>query len=80
MQLTSNIYNAFFNVTPSDKDQLNCRGIYIGGDGNIALATTVDGLSVVLLGVKAGTILPIALDGGRIMATGTTATAIVTLQ
>ena len=79
MQLTFLNFGVFKAVTPSDTILLTCRAIYIGGAGNIALS--VDGVtpSVVITAPPVGTILPILLEQGRVMATGTTATAIVAL-
>lgn len=79
-QITSPIYTAFNSVTPSDTTRVNCRGIYIGGAGNIALSIDGTTAAVTITAPPVGTILPIALDQGRIMATNTTATLIVALN
>lgn len=79
MQLNFATYSGFAAVTASDTTRVNCRAIYIGGAGNIALS--IDGATTaVTFAVIAGQILPIALDQGRIMTTNTTATGIIALQ
>ena len=78
MQQTVMTYGSFQTVTPSDTTLINCRAIFIGGAGNITISK--DGSSTgVLFAVIAGQILPVMLDQGRIMSTGTTATGIVAL-
>lgn len=64
-------------VTPSDTVNLpaGCRGIYVGGTGNIN-AVGADGVAVVFA-VTAGDIVPIGPV--RVNATSTTATSIVAL-
>jgi hypothetical protein len=73
-------YGGFAAVTPSDTTLINCRAIYIGGAGNIALSTSPGAAAVTFTAPPVGMILPITLDGGRIMATNTTATLIVALM
>lgn len=80
MQLLPATYSSFAAVTPSDSTAVTCRAIWVGGAGNIALSTSSTASAVTIEGVAAGTVLPIALDGGRIMSTSTTATKIVALQ
>jgi hypothetical protein len=80
MQITSPIYTSFKAVTPSDSTLVNCRAIYIGGAGNIALSIDGTTAAVTITAPPVGTILPIALDSGRIMSTNTTATNIVAFQ
>jgi hypothetical protein len=65
-------------VTTSDTDNLpaGCRGLYVGGDGDIAVVGD-DGTAVTFEGVTAGTILP--LCARRVNETNTTATLIVAL-
>lgn len=60
-------------IVPDDTQDLAfmSRGIYIGGAGNL-VCVTVSGSVGVLVGLVAGTILPIRAT--RVMATGTTAT------
>ncbi len=79
MQLTFGTYASFSPVTPSDTTLINCRAIYIGGAGNIALSIDGSTTAVTITAPPVGTILPISLDRGRIMATNTTATLIVAL-
>jgi hypothetical protein len=80
MQLTgSPSFGPGFAVTPSDSTLVNCRALWVGGTGALAVATQT-GTAVTLSAVPAGTLIPIALDQGRVMATNTTATLIVALQ
>lgn len=79
MQLLPATYTSFAAVTPSDTTLINCRGIFVGGSGNLALSINGTTAAVTMLNVMAGTLLPIALDAGRIMSTNTTATQIVAL-
>ncbi|HWT40954.1 MAG TPA: hypothetical protein VN081_06875 [Dongiaceae bacterium] len=80
MQITSPIYHSFASVTPSDTTLVNCRAIYIGGAGDIALSIDGSTTAVTIKAPPVGTILPIELNGGRIMSTNTTATNIVALS
>lgn len=66
-------------VTPSDTVEITCRGIYVGGAGNVAVKQK-GGSAVTFTAPPVGTVLPISLDQGQIMATGTTATLLVALQ
>lgn len=65
-------------VTPSDSTPLthDAQALWIGGAGNVVVIT-VQGQTVTLSGVAAGTILPIAVS--QVKATNTTATLIVAL-
>ena len=67
-----------FAVTPADgADQAQvCRAIWIGGSGDLKV-TTRGGDTFTLVGVPAGTLLP--LRATRIWSTGTTATNLVAL-
>lgn len=67
-------------VTPSDTTLINCRALWVGGLGNVAVAASGSAAAVTLNAVPAGTLIPIALDQGRVMATNTTATLIIALQ
>jgi hypothetical protein len=69
----------FFAVTPSDSASLpnKPRALYVGTAGNLAIRNTTDGVTVTLVGVPAGSLLPVRPD--RVMATGTTASNIVAL-
>lgn len=66
-------------ITPDDDNDLPsiCRGIYVGGEGDIALIAAGDSSAVTLVGVLAGTVLPI--QARRVLETGTTATNLVAL-
>ena len=80
MQLTgSPSFGPGAAVTPSDTTLINCRALWVGGAGAVAIATQT-GTAVTLSAVPAGTLIPIALDQGRVMSTNTTATLIVALQ
>lgn len=65
-------------VTAHDSTNLvmPCRGIFVGGAGNI-VAVMLDDTTCTFTGVPAGTILPIVAK--RINATNTTATNMVAL-
>ncbi len=65
-------------VTPHDSNNipLGCRGIWVGGAGNLA-AVGQDGTVITIASVPAGTVVPIAPI--RINSTNTTATNIVAL-
>ena len=52
-----------------------CRGVYIGGDGNLTVILEDDVLPTTFVGVVAGSLLPIRVS--RVMSTNTTATNIV---
>lgn len=67
-----------YAVVPNDAQEFEtwCRGLYVGGAGDIRLVTWED-FEVTFVGVLGGTILPIAVK--KIFATGTTATNIVGL-
>ena len=81
MQLTTAPgYTVGAAVTTSDTTLVTCRALWVGGLGNLALAATSASTPVTLTAVAAGTIIPVALDQGRVMATNTTATLIVALQ
>lgn len=80
MQLTGGaMYGSAIAVTPSDTIPISCRAIYVGGAGNVAVKTTAAATAVTLTAPPVGTILPINIDGGFIMATNTTATLLVAL-
>lgn len=67
-----------FAVTPADGVDLGelVRGLYVGGGGAVAIVDG-EGGSVVFEGVPSGTVLPVRAR--RVLATDTTATAIVGL-
>ena len=80
MQITqAGQFRNFSAAIPSDSTLINCRAIFVGGAGNVAFS--VDGVTtaVTFTAVPVGTILPIELNAGRIMATNTTATLILAL-
>lgn len=66
-------------VVPNDGADLafTVRALWIGGAGNLRVTAADDSGDVVLTGVPAGTLLPIAVK--RVWATNTTATGIVAL-
>jgi len=53
------------------------RALWIGGAGDVTLILLKDSLAVTLVGIPAGTLLPVRPK--RIKATGTTATSLVAL-
>lgn len=64
-------------VTPSDATILSCHSLYVGGAGNLAVQTIdATATTITLVGVPAGTIIPLACY--RVLA-ATTATNIVAL-
>lgn len=80
MQLNFASYSGFAAITPSDTTLVNCRAIYVGGAGNVTVnSSQTDGTSVTFTAPPVGTILPIALDSGRVMA-ATSATLLIALQ
>lgn len=64
-------------LTDADGKVSECRGLYVGGAGNIAILAPGDASPVTLSGVPAGTFLPVSAR--RVYSTGTTATGIVAL-
>lgn len=72
-------YAGFAAITTSDTTLVNCRAIYVGGAGDIALSIDSTKAAVTLKAVPVGTVLPISLNGGRVMATNTTATLLIAL-
>ena len=73
-------YGSAIAVTTSDSVPANCRAIYVGGAGNVAVKTTKDAAAVTFTAPPVGTILPVMVDGGFIMATNTTATLLIALS
>ena len=65
-------------VTPSDASDLSyvTRGLWVGGAGNVKVLM-LGGDAVTLVGVQAGTLLPIRVS--RVYSTDTTATSMVGL-
>lgn len=72
-------YSSFQAVTTSDSTRVTCRAIYVGGAGNIAVSPDGSTAATVFTAVPVGSILQVALEQGRIMATSTTATLLVAL-
>jgi hypothetical protein len=69
----------FAAVTPSDVADIpagQCRGLYVGGDGDVSVVSEA-GDSVVFKLAKAGMVLPVITR--RVNATGTTASDLVAL-
>ena len=67
------------NITPSDVSTLangTALALFIGAAGNVTLITA-EGNSALFVGILAGSILPVRTN--KVMATGTTASAIVAL-
>lgn len=64
-------------VTKDDATLVNCRALYVGGTGDVAIVDYHGGTAVTLSAVPAGTLLPIACR--KVMSTNTTATLIVAL-
>lgn len=79
MQQTFMCYGSVQAVTPSDSTPVNCRALYIGGAGNVAVVTRPGAAAQTFTAPPVGTILPIMIDGGQVMATNTTATLILAL-
>lgn len=65
-------------ITPSDTVDLTmqCRGIYVGVAGNVAVHGS-DGVATTFVGLAAGSVLPFRAK--RVLATGTTATSLVAM-
>jgi len=79
MQTQVASYGSAIAVTPSDTTPISCRAVYIGGAGAIAVKMSDSATAVTFTAPVLGTILPLAIEGGRILATGTVATLIVAL-
>lgn len=74
-------YSSFLTAVPSDTVPTTCRAIYIGGAGNVTVSASASGGTTQLFTAPpVGSILPIELNQGRLMATGTTATLMILLQ
>ncbi len=78
MQSNNATYGSFKVITPSDSTLLNCRAIYVGGAGSLTISPDATTAGIVITAPPVGTILPISLDQGRVMA-ATTATLLVAL-
>jgi len=63
------------SITPNDSTLLETtRGVYIGGEGTLAVLFENDSVSVTLIGLAVGVWHPMRVK--KILATGTTATEI----
>lgn len=67
-------------VTPHDTNDLTniSRALWVGAAGNVSVILAEDSTAVTLVGVPAGTLLPLRVK--RVRATNTTATSIVALD
>jgi len=65
-------------VTPSDSTVLDFRALHIGVGGDVAIKHTASSTSVVYKNLPSG--FPLNVNGGIVMATGTTATDIVAMN
>lgn len=79
MQTLAPEYSSGVAVVPSDTVPVNCRAIYVGGAGNVAVKPK-GGTAFTLTAPPVGSILPINLEQGFIMATNTTATLMIALS
>lgn len=79
MQTWSGTYSSYAAITPSSTTALNCRAIYVGGAGNVVVASKVGGTLVTFTAPPVGSILPIELNQGIVDATST-ATLLIALQ
>lgn len=64
-------------LTDSDGRVAECRSIFVGGAGNVAILASGDTAAVTITGVAAGSVIPV--EARRVMSTNTTATAIVAM-
>jgi hypothetical protein len=66
------------NVSSADyTPAVTCRGIYVGGAGDVAL-TTMGGSAITFKAVPAGTFMPVSFTS--VQHTGTTATNLLALS
>ena len=72
-------YSSYAAITPSSTTLVNCRAIYVGGAGNVVVASKVGGTLTTFTAPPVGSILPIELNEGIVDAS-TTATLLVALQ
>jgi hypothetical protein len=68
-----------FAVTPSDSTDISCEALYVGGGGAIAIKHVSTGATITYSGIPAGTIIPVKLRNGRVMA-ASTASLIIAMQ
>lgn len=64
-------------LTKSDSTIVSCRGLYVGGAGNLNIKT-LNGDTVLLTGALVGTVYPIAIT--QLLSTSTTATLVACLN
>lgn len=64
-------------LTKSDSTPVTCDMLYIGGVGNISIKHTEGGATVVYTSPPIGTIIPVSLKKGRLMAATTVADGLV---
>jgi len=65
-------------ITPNDTVDIPdrfCKGVYVGGTGDLRVIMLNDTTAVTFTNVQGGSLLPIRVK--RVMATGTSATGIV---
>lgn len=79
MQLNFATYSTAADITKSDTTILNCRAIYVGGAGDVTVKPQSGATAVTFKAPPVGTILPVQIDGGMVMA-ATTATLLVALS
>ncbi len=68
-------YEDAYAIVTADEVAINADAIFVGSDGDLALATKFG--TVLLTGVKSGTVIPIYTK--NVVAAGTTATGLVAL-
>lgn len=71
-------YGSVTAITPSDTTVVFCRAIYVGGAGDVAVRTVDGATTATFKAPPVGTVLPVAIDGGHVMA-ATTATLLLAL-
>lgn len=79
MQIIGQTYGSGFAITPSDTTSVTCRAIYVGGAGDVAVRFVDGATTVTFKAPPVGTVLPICLENGHVMA-ATTATLLIGLQ
>ncbi len=64
-------------ISASDETEVNCRALYVGSGGNVAIIAADDDEATVLPAIGGGQVLPISCK--KVMSTGTTASGFVAL-
>ena len=64
-------------LTKSDTTSVTCDMLYVGGTGNIHIKHTSGGAVVIYTAPPIGTILPVSLKDGRLMAATTVTDGLV---